>query len=1120
MNKKTRLLTWLEVIAHYQNDPFCRSRTCHIYNHRSKQPADRPEQTCPCGRLIGRHSLTDACLQSKTLEKGEAWTPPTTFYNNHSCQVPINVCGVLKPYDCHFLRLDHQINSDNSYGLYQLILDDCGGKKPDLILSISGGRRYFLLKEQLKTEIVKDIIDIAVKTNAWILTDGTDTGISKHIGEGISHYRIVHNYSKRIICIGLTMWGLLSEEARQNLKKATDGYPEQLLRQQIPSRNQKNENRIEDRHSHCILFDDGRLIGHSSDANRDAFISAICNDPTCYAITIMFGGDLTELEVLENSIKDQRSIILIRGSGRLTDMLVSLLELTSDATWNKHWNPTAEETRTFFDSYFSNYTDRELIDVLDRIDEILDNRYRHLFRIFCFERGDSLRKTIFNAILSAKKIGKPEANNASNDSPEVRRSRHENKLLDLAFKWDYIDGVIPILQRWQDEIHNTQSNMIETYRVRENDLFKKCLEHNRLTFVDVFLTAGFDPRNLTKTRSHSEWEQIIKELYNQCEVNVTEMFNLTEHIYCEFTEPFLRRMDIRFHCKTKTYGKDEILRDLFLWSVFMNMPDMAKILLVHLQSRICASLIASAVFKNYAQFADVACLEEKLRAQAVDFESYAVTCINKCYELNERTACELLFRKVPLFGDVTCAQIAIFSKCEQMLQTACFDQALKLVWYSQLKTPRFLTLSAIFAGLPAPILMEYRKPERHSKHISCNLSSKGINYYNNEPISKFCLCCKYSTRLRYFHASPVVKMFYHFISYLVFLFMFTHMGEKCTASKIHWMEIYVTLTVTTMLCESVIEMQRTQMFQTWFTGFAAVLPYILYYVGVGLRFASENDDIILQSARFILILDLELWYLHLLKFAFTPKLFMLENRLRHVFAFVFLIFITVGASRPLVFDRAVYSTVHNIAKCIFYIPSWSISTKISHDRVLIEARTSQVLLYFHLLFIIVWLAYSFIQAFDDKDKQTTELKWHYYRYITVQEYFSRPVLAYPPFSLISYTIRFTCDMISKCCLIFTQNQSRSTCWIPVFKMIPNVNSAIDRHWDIFESTVTYTYARLISEQSKKSNTSNSIGEHSTSMEPDDGIILKRTVSGIQQDVNKVIASQHLLMETLLRSNSN
>ena len=44
-----------------------------------------------------------------------------------------------------------------------------------------------------------------------------------------------------------------------------------------------------------------------------------------YAITIMFGGDLTELEVLENSIKDQRSIILIRVSVQFQYILINFL---------------------------------------------------------------------------------------------------------------------------------------------------------------------------------------------------------------------------------------------------------------------------------------------------------------------------------------------------------------------------------------------------------------------------------------------------------------------------------------------------------------------------------------------------------------------------------------------------------------------------------------------------------------------------------------------------------------------------------------------------------------------------------------------------------------------------
>ncbi|CAF1003947.1 unnamed protein product, partial [Adineta steineri] len=47
--------------------------------------------------------------------------------------------------------------------------------------------------------------------------------------------------------------------------------------------------------------------------------------------------------------------------------------------------------------------------------------------------------------------------------------------------------------------------------------------------------------------------------------------------------------------------KNKLSRDLFLWAVFMDMPEMAKILLIHQQSRICAALIASAIFKRYSK---------------------------------------------------------------------------------------------------------------------------------------------------------------------------------------------------------------------------------------------------------------------------------------------------------------------------------------------------------------------------------------------------------------------------------------------------------------------------------------------------------------------------------------
>lgn len=109
----------------------------------------------------------------------------------------------------------------------------------------------------------------------------------------------------------------------------------------------------------------------------------------------------------------------------------------------------------------------------------------------------------------------------------------------------------------------------------------------------------------------------------------------------------------------ESYTTQIMLRDLFLWSVFMDMPEMAKVLLVHIHSRVCAALVASAIFKKYSRNSNTVYLKEKFQNQSLEFETYAATFINKCHEYNEKLACEILLREIPLFGCVTCMQVNI-----------------------------------------------------------------------------------------------------------------------------------------------------------------------------------------------------------------------------------------------------------------------------------------------------------------------------------------------------------------------------------------------------------------------------------------------------------------------------
>jgi len=57
--------------------------------------------------------------------------------------------------------------------------------------------------------------------DAWILTAGINNGVSKLVGEGISHYRLLREYPNKVKCIGMTMWGTINENTRLELKNAS-----------------------------------------------------------------------------------------------------------------------------------------------------------------------------------------------------------------------------------------------------------------------------------------------------------------------------------------------------------------------------------------------------------------------------------------------------------------------------------------------------------------------------------------------------------------------------------------------------------------------------------------------------------------------------------------------------------------------------------------------------------------------------------------------------------------------------------------------------------------------------------------------------------------------------------
>jgi hypothetical protein len=109
--------------------------------------------------------------------------------------------------------------------------------------------------------------------------------------------------------------------------------------------------------------------------------------------------------------------------------------------------------------------------------------------------------------------------------------------------------------------------------------------------------------------------------------------------------------------KTNQTAQDYIMRDLFIWSILMNHPEMALVFLSHMKYRICPALIATKIFKRYYEKATYGVLKDGYQESAAYFEQYAVDCINKCADHNVELACKIILQQNEIYGYVSCLQV-------------------------------------------------------------------------------------------------------------------------------------------------------------------------------------------------------------------------------------------------------------------------------------------------------------------------------------------------------------------------------------------------------------------------------------------------------------------------------
>ncbi|CAF1432957.1 unnamed protein product, partial [Adineta steineri] len=580
-------------------------------------------------------------------------------------------------------------------------------------------------------------------------------------------------------------------------------------------------------------------------------------------------------------------------------------------------------------------------------------------------------------------------------------------------------------------------------------------------------------------------------------------------------------------------------RDLFIWAILMNHTEMAQVFLSHMKYRICAALIATKILKQYFQRAPYGDLKDSYEKNAKYFEEYAISCIKQCEKNDTDLACEIVLQQIELYGNVTCLQVAADAQDKLFIATPCCVQAMNNIWYNNIhpeqskkRNELAMAIGLFSLGLLAPFFVTYRDPPKIKDNIDPEQSLQPYGIHYSDPYSiafprytKYFAINNYMHRIKNFHQALHIKYSYHCLNYCFFLLLFSYVllfnFQPPTSSIpcIHWTEILTIILVSTMLIEEIHyfssqdNITLSGKFKSYFRDLFKIMTligFILFYIGLILRFTHADDENEFVAARVIWAIDVELWWLRFLAFIIVipslgPHLVAIGKMLKDLLFFICIIAIVmigygvasrsmVYYSNPTLFNDTTTDTsfdgrsiFRQIIYPVYYLMYGQMGNELADLDTYPDAAWSiatQVLLAIQMLFVNILLTNLLIAMFSKRFDQVyddTKNIWHSQQYLFTREYYTRsPFL--PPISLfydIYHLSRTAFYAIRRVCFKKSADGKAK-----VFKMIPVYENRI-KEWYEFEGASTYEYAHVQVKSLTSTTTVSASGSDSTSNENKD-----------------------------------
>ncbi|XP_066291309.1 transient receptor potential cation channel subfamily M member-like 2 isoform X2 [Branchiostoma lanceolatum] len=705
--------------------------------------------------------------------------------------------------------------------LWELMTKHWELEPPNLLISVTGGAKKFLLKERLKNIFKIGLVKASQSTGAWIITGGMNEGVMKYVGEAIRDgvNSIAGGEQRKMYAIGIATWGTVDNRESLEGQAGSGSFPAMYHAEAL--KHGQNMAPLDLNHTHFILVDD-KTTGKFSGADitvrtrleehiMEQMTGEGLKDLKIPVVLLVVEGGPGTLKNTKEAVEKKIPAVIIDGSGRAADMIAYGFKRTRKKD-NKPltMEEVGKKLMSTFELEYDSSGDppRKAYALLDQLNYILHDPT--LVTVFSLQEADTMDidKALLHALLKAEKS-------------------HPESQLQLALAWNRSDIA-------RQEIF-TAENRKEWQQINMPSAMETALKLDKVEFVKLLLDHGVELcKFLTVRRLRDLYDDVMTGstdveasaelvrglveqeklgVWNPCcsrdrlEEDRVDLLRLVGKVICTkllvgqmsslySEEKYLVRGELgQVKTPRRTGDFENPMQHLLLWAVLMNRRELALLFWRMGRDHIASALTASKVLKSLAKVADS---EEELDLSldlsnhADEFEQLARGVINECYGLDKKKSHDLLIRRQENWGDTTCLAIASSSRhLDFMSQPAC-QSKLNLVWKGKMALYTswwklilstflpFMIFTIKFVDQEEDQLQEDSAP--HSPSVSPRGKTPRFKPHKYVHRAKRLLSVSWQLGAKgigplqaiyNFHVAPVTKFMYTAVFYVAFLVIFS-----------------------------------------------------------------------------------------------------------------------------------------------------------------------------------------------------------------------------------------------------------------------------------------------------------------------------------------------------------